>query len=100
MDIATVGVTIAVTLSVIGGLVSGYAAIRQRKTEDATVVIGAMRDHMQTLTEENRDLRKRVFTAEQHVVELTAATARCESDKEILSRQVETLQRRVNGIQQ
>ena len=99
MDVATVGATVAVTVSVIGGLVSGYAAVRQRRTEDATVVMGAMRDHMQTLTDENKDLRKRVFTAEQHVVELTAATARCESDKEILSRQVEALQRRVNGTQ-
>lgn len=99
MDIATVGATVAVTVSVIGGLVSGYAAVRQRRTEDATVVMTAMRDHMTTLSEENKDLRKRVFTAEQHVVELTAATVRCESDKEILNRRVEELQRRVNGIQ-
>jgi uncharacterized protein YlxW (UPF0749 family) len=97
MDVATIAATVAVTVSIIGGLVSGYASIRQRRTEDSVAVMSAMRDHMATLSEENKDLRIRVFTAEQHVLDLTSAVNRCESDKVQLARQLDALQKRVNG---
>lgn len=96
MDIATVSATVAVTAAVIGGLFTGYAAVRQRKTEDVQVVVTAMRDHMLTLGKENDDLRNRVFTAEQHVVDLTAKVYRCESDKSNLADQVDELRRRLD----
>lgn len=98
MDAANTAAIIAVTVSVIGGLFGGYAAIKQRSTENVNVVIGAMQNHMNTLSSENGDLRLRVGKAEQQVLSLTADVARCDNDKRFLEAQLNAIRRRMDDL--
>lgn len=79
--IVTVATTIA---SVIAAALSSRGQIGIKALELAT----------STYQADNKELRTRVFTAEQHVLELTAQVNRCESDKSQLLVRVSELERR------
>lgn len=76
---------------------TGWTSIKQRKTEEVKLGYDAMRDALANYRADNDDLRKRIFTAEQHVVDLTAKVNRCEADKAILEVQISDLRRRSEG---
>ena len=103
MEVSTV---VAVVLSAIAGLLSAFTALRQRRTEDATLVVGAQRDHMQMLIGENNDLRERLRTAEgriadqqEQIGDMRVRVAECDSDKNRMKVELHELQRRVRGLE-
>lgn len=103
----------AVVLSAIAALLGGFAALRQRRTEEATLVFRAVKDHMDTLTGENRELRERLAaseraradealdfrerlrSAEVTVGDLRVQVAHCDADKNRLRVELDDLKRRL-----
>lgn len=95
---------VAVVLSAIAAVLAGFGQLRQRKTEDAALVVSAQRDHMRLLTDENADLRERLRTAESRIGDqqsqigdMRVAIAHCDADKNALKVQVDELRRRLDA---
>jgi len=105
----------AVILSAIAALLGGFAALRQRRTEDASLLVTGMRDHMRMLSEENTELRGRAqkaedrlyeqarvydekfYTSNQMIGELRERVAACDADKNRLRMELDALKREVRG---
>jgi regulator of replication initiation timing len=105
----------AVILSAIAALLGGFAALRQRRTEDASLLVTGMRDHMRMLSEENTELRGRAqkaedrlydqarsydekfYTQNQMIGELRERVAACDADKNRLRMELDALKREVRG---
>lgn len=97
---------IAVILSAVAGILAAFTTLRQRRTEDAALVVDAQREHMRLLTDENADLRKRLRAAEGRLVDqqgqigdMRVRVAECDADKNRMKVELHELQRRVRGLE-
>lgn len=96
MNALTVVALVGAGTGLLSAVFAGWTSLKQRRTEDVRLGYDAMRDALANYRADNEDLRKRVFTAEQHVVDLTGKVNRCESDKAALEVQMSDLRRRLN----
>lgn len=81
--------------TLLSAVFAGWAALKQRQTEDTKLGYEAMRSALENYRIDNVDLRQRVtaaearvYTAEQRIMDLTGAVNKCEADKALLTVEV------------
>jgi hypothetical protein len=84
-----------VTVAIIGVATTIASVIAAALSSRGQIGIKALELATSTYQADNHELRGRVFTAEQHVLELIAQVNRCEGDKGLLALRVAELERQV-----
>lgn len=94
-DTAVTVAVIATVPAVLGGMAGAWAGFKQRSTTNLQLVIESMQSHMNTLGQENADLRVRMRTSEERQGQTERELVRCETDKVQLQARVDHLEQRL-----
>lgn len=103
MDAATLTAIVAVPATVVSVGSALWATVKQRRTEDASLVVQSFQILLENYRDENRDQRNRLKDAEAKIGDLRVQVAHCEADKTAMAQryeaEIKALQAQLDSIQ-